>query len=134
VSVPVFEGASMSFDSDVGIFLGNQVDPGPGALGMLCKVHRAPGVPDTLDLDQIVDGAIVQESSQPLPFGTGISYRLRLSERGGVYLCEGFTSGVPSASVSSTVSDPTWTSQFMVLRATNVEAHFASVVVESTLP
>jgi hypothetical protein len=133
VTMPFVEGVGPSFESDVGIFLGNQTDSSSSTRGVLCVLHHVPPSTDTLDLDLISNGMITMTNAQPFVFSTGNLYRIRLSQRGGSYSCEALLMGLPAVSANLTTQAPA-APQFMVLRATNVEAHFSSVVAESTVP
>ena len=136
VNVPFIEGVGQDFDSEVGIFLGDQPDSAANPDGVLCTLHHPSGTQGsqgTLDVDIVQGGAITQTMSNSFPFGTGILYRLRLTQHGGDYTCEAATSGLRPASVAVTTQAPT-APQFMLLRAKNVEAHFTSVVAESVNP
>jgi hypothetical protein len=132
VNIAFIEAANPSTaTSDVGIFLGNAPDTGSTTDGVLCALTHMPNDPGTLDLDVIQNGAITQTMSTPFDFGTGVVYRLRLTQRSaGVYTCEGATSGLRPAEVTLTTPSPA-PPQYMLLRATNVEAHFTSVVAET---
>jgi hypothetical protein len=133
VTVPIAEGVGTNFDSDVGIFLGNEPDSMPTTVGVLCSLHHTPTDNGTLEVDLIQGGNIVNTTSVPFPWGTGPLYRLRLTQHGGDYTCEAATSGLRPAAVTTTTQPPV-APQFMLLRATNVEAHFASVIAESVNP
>jgi hypothetical protein len=139
---PNFEGTMSSFDSDVGIALTNEPDSTSTTNGVLCTVHHMSNNNDTLDIDTIVNGAISNTQSTSFPFYTDdpppsknlVVYRVRLTQRGKMFTCEAVTTGVPAASVSTTLSQAPEGPQFMLLRATNVEAHFTSVVAETANP
>jgi hypothetical protein len=133
VTVPIAEGVGTSFDSDVGIFLGNEPDSMPTTKGVLCSLHHTPTDNGTLEIDTIDNGNITNTQMTNFSWGTGPTYRLRLTQRGGSYTCEAATSGFRPGMVTATAAVPS-APQFMLLRATNVEAHFASVVAESVLP
>jgi hypothetical protein len=143
VHMPFVEAANPSTaDSDVGIALTNEPDSASTTDGVLCALSHTHQGTDTLDVDTISNGAIVNTQSTSMPFGndTGppqnqlVIYRLRLTQRGKMYTCEAVTSGVPMASVSTTLTQAPEGPQFMLLRATNVEAHFMSVVAETANP
>src|SRR5678815_25962 len=75
VTMPLVEGVGSNFESDVGIFLGSQADSTSTTNGVLCALHHVPNDSGTLDIDVIENGAIVQTTSAPFPFGTGPLYR-----------------------------------------------------------
>jgi hypothetical protein len=133
VNIPFIEGVGTNFESDVGIFLGNQAASTSTTDGVLCRLHHVPGDSGTLDIDIIEGGNIIQTTQTAFPFSTGPLYRLRLTQRGGQYECQGATSGLRPETVATTRAAP-GAPQFMLLRATNVEAHFFSVIAESTIP
>ena len=133
VTVPIAEGVGTNFDSDVGVFLGNEPDSMSTTVGVLCSLHHTPSDNGTLEVDIIQNGNIINSMSTEFNWGTGPIYRLRLTQHGGDYGCEGATSGLRPATVTTTTQAPV-APQFMLLRATNVEAHFQSVVAESVNP
>jgi hypothetical protein len=134
VTVPIAEsGMGGDFESDVGIFLGNQPDTGATTDGVLCSVNHMQTDIGHMELDIIQNGTITTTNMGNFSWGTGPLYRLRLTQHGGSYTCEAATSGVRPGTVTATTTAPT-APQYIVLRATNVEAHFQSVTAESVNP
>ena len=130
-------------DSDVGIALTNEPDSASTTQGVLCALHhRGANNNDTLDIDTIQNGGIVSTQSTSMPFYTDsgppenqlVTYRMRLTQHGKTFTSEAVTTGVAAASVSTTLTVAPEAPQFIVLRATEVEAHFTSVIAESVNP
>jgi hypothetical protein len=132
VSIPFIEGSGPNIESDVGIFLGNQPDSTGTTAGVLCRLDQTASGQQSLQANIVSAGAITNTMSTPFPFSAG-PYRLRLTQHGDSYSCEGAISGLRPATVTLTTQAPA-APQFMVLRASNVEAHFQSVVIESVNP
>jgi hypothetical protein len=120
-----------------GIYAVTDPDPRSAAAnGMLCAFAcHSCGVAgtDTLDIVPVVGGVLGSSTSMPLPFATmPVEYRLRLTQRGSMWTCEGVAQGIGTATVTATLSV---TGQiFMSLRAASLKPHIHSVVAETKLP
>ncbi len=137
ILAPTLEGPSSQFSSDAGLFLGNNSDPNAaGTNGMLCTINASTNGPGgTLELIPVQNGqAQGPIAGQQFDFGTGVVYRLRLTQHGATYSCEVVTNGSPATTVSAPVGQAPVGPQFMALHAWHIEAHFHSVVAETVLP
>jgi hypothetical protein len=115
-----------------GIFLGDKTIQN----GALCTINYVSMTQQTLDLDTVVMGAITATRSQTLPFGNDVTYRLRLTQKGTQYTCEGIAmilADPPTATVTATITGPS-APQYLALRAVNLEIQFLNVFAVSVNP
>jgi hypothetical protein len=123
--------------ADMGLFLGSNPNPGaPSTSGLLCTINHNPAG-DTLDLNLVQNGnlQVPPISSQPYAFGTGIVYRMRLTQLGQSYTCEAVTNGFPTTTVTARITAAAPVApQYVALHGTNVDVRFHSVVAETVLP
>jgi hypothetical protein len=116
---------------DYGLFLGDFPDVVSGS-GVLCTMHRRPDG-DFLEIRGDSAGSLVLVAAAPVGF-IAANNRLRLTQRGGSYLCEAFTPGLPPVSVSLQSTSGPPGSQYVALWSEGVQSHFHSVVAESAAP
>jgi hypothetical protein len=142
--------AEAGADASTGIFLGPPAAASAQLNGVLCSVNYHANQPaDTVDVTQVVNGQLSTTTqsvaipvSQPNQVGFPFQQlaRLRLTQRGNTYVCELGVLNSANNSVNVLATTPTLTAatpsgnQFMLLRATNQEGHFHSVVAETTTP
>jgi hypothetical protein len=115
-----------------GIFLGDQMIEN----GALCTINYVSMTQQTLDLDTVVNGAITATKSLTLPFGNDVMYRLRLTQKGTQYTCEGIAlilADPPTATVMATITGPP-APHYLALRVVNLEIQFLNVFAVSVNP
>jgi hypothetical protein len=120
--------------SSMGIFVGDSANFG-SASGMLCTINFYNGPQNgTLEMNVVQNGSIQPPTQQQFPFGNNVVYRLRLTQRGNNWSCEGVANGIPPTTVTGASAAAPTGPLFMGLFAANIEVHFHSVVAESALP
>jgi hypothetical protein len=112
--------------STAGLFLGDQ----SASDGLVCAISSTDG----LGLYTVFSGSIMLAGAQPLSFSTGSTYRLRLSQEGNDIDCEGFAGNVSVVIHAQLTPTPLPAPLHAALRVSNMEAHFNSVVAETTSP
>jgi hypothetical protein len=138
--IPLESGTDVS----TGIFVGPAPAP-VNASGVLCSATFHANQPgDTVEVSPVTDGTINSGAAQKATLAVTFPFqqlvRLRLTQRGSSYICElgvpnAQNNGVNTLAVTPPLSVNTATgNQFMILRATNQQAHFHSVVAETTMP
>jgi hypothetical protein len=134
VPMPGFYTAGGGIFGDVGILLVDSTSP--AANGMMCAMVRDTQNGDRVAIYPLSGGNFGTPTSQPLPdnFQQETKYRLRLTQRGGVYTCEAFSPGFVPRTVTRTVQTAPDGPLFISLHAQAAEAHFHNVVAESALP
>ncbi|HEX9103781.1 MAG TPA: hypothetical protein VF997_16335, partial [Polyangia bacterium] len=115
-----------------GMFVGTSANVNQ-ATGIFCGLSVNIGGPDTVDIIKVVNGA---QSGLPISQSLGspvmmTAYRLRLTQRGGMWTCEALVGSTPiTVSTTLTATAPL----YITLRNDNMGSNFHSVVAESKLP
>lgn len=146
----IYSQGGGAVNSDFGLFIGNNANPGfTTTNGVLCVANATSTQPnDLLTIYFVSNGTAIQPTSTPLPnanppngWHNDLMYRMRLTQKGATYTCElvGMSTvpGVPDGTpvvVTKTLAAPPAGPQFMALHAQGIVVHFHAVTVESVLP
>jgi hypothetical protein len=117
---------------DFGLYLGTGADAlAANNAGILCTIHRTSNG-DFLEI-RIDNGGQLSLIQQAAVSTFGANNRLRLTQRGSVFVCEAAANGQSPVTVQLQINQVPAGPQYVVLWSEGLETHFHSVVAETTL-
>jgi len=132
----VYGSGGGGVNASFGLFLGSNPNPGLTSTdGVLCIANASTQQPDNVAIYSVVNGNTMLQASTPIPGGwsTQVLYRLRLTQRGGTYVCE-LNNAQNTTSVTKMFPISPSAPQFMALYVQGMVANYHAVVAESALP